>query len=142
MANLWNQVRTIINNYGKSKDILLSLIDKEGNLYSINTEMRRVLDLFSADKKKINLFDHVQVEHVNSFKNSIRISEETMNFYPARLNVKNGHYHPLRLQVHPLPFSDSQKQLFLCIGNEVMGQPVSQPEAAATHNKSSAHKCA
>ncbi|MEJ0101547.1 MAG: PAS domain-containing protein [Bacteroidota bacterium] len=124
MANLWNEVRTIINNYGKSKDILLSLIDKEGNLYSINTEMRRVLDLSNADKKKINLFDYVQKEHVDGLKKSIRISEETRNFYPARLNARNGHYHPLRLQVHPLPFSDSQKQLFLCIGNEVIGQPV------------------
>ena len=44
MTSMWTEIRTIINQHPDNGDLLLSVIDKNGTLFYVNAEMRRVLD--------------------------------------------------------------------------------------------------
>ncbi|MES1215495.1 MAG: hypothetical protein ABUT20_08260 [Bacteroidota bacterium] len=55
MMSLWTEIRTIISQHRNSGDLMFSVIDKNGNLYYVNAEMRKVLENHS-DKKRLKIF--------------------------------------------------------------------------------------
>jgi PAS domain S-box-containing protein len=122
MINLRQEVRSIIRSHGTDKNLLLSLIDKEGTVYSVNAGFRRVLGIRPVRKTRINFFDFVSKEEGYKFRNTLGLSEKQNGFHQANLVVKNGHLHSLHLTVHPVVSRQSCKSLFLCIGKEAKSQ--------------------
>ena len=119
MKSMWTEIRNIINQHQDNGGLLLSVIDKSGNLYYVNPEMRKVLESPDRKSKAINLFDHISPDRKDDFKISIMESEITGNHHIADLTVKNGHDHLLNLEIHPMEDETLQKKLFFCIGKEI-----------------------
>lgn len=61
MTSMWNEIRTIISQHDNTGDLLLSVIDKNGTLYYVNAEMRKVLDSPNGLKSIVNLLDRKSV---------------------------------------------------------------------------------
>jgi PAS domain S-box-containing protein len=119
MASLWNKVRTVLNLYRIGKDSLISLVDRDGNLYSMNAEMRRLLNLTAADKKKSTIFELLEADEVNKFKRSFLQCEKKNLPSTSTINFKNGSNHRVHLKIHALSQTAGKTQLFLCVGEEV-----------------------
>ncbi|MCW3118456.1 MAG: hypothetical protein JWM28_2538, partial [Chitinophagaceae bacterium] len=119
MTSMWNEIRTIISQHDNTGDLLLSVIDKNGTLYYVNAEMRKVLDSPNGLKSIVNLFDHVSPDGADDFKLTILQSAKTSTRQVADLTVKNGHDHFINLLIHPMEDATLQKQLFFCVGKEI-----------------------
>jgi len=126
MTSMCTEIRTIINQHPDNGDLLLSVIDKNGTLFYVNAEMRRVLDTRNGLKTIVNLFDQLSPDRVDDFRITIQKSAKTGMRQVADLTVKNGEDHFINLQVHPVEDETLQKQLFFCIGKEVRSTVVKQ----------------
>ncbi|MGC4036597.1 MAG: PAS domain S-box protein [Chitinophagaceae bacterium] len=135
MPTIWNQVRRVMNNYGARKDTLISLIDRDGNLYSMNSEMRKMLELPASEKEKTNIFDFVHEKGIKEFKQSVLLCEREKIPADSQLLFKNGQDHLVSLKIHAIPRLANNKQLFLCMGEEIKKTLYRKQPAATVEKK-------
>lgn len=120
MKRQWQLIRGILGAYGQDKDLFLSLIDKEGIIYSANANMVRSLQLKDPRKTKTSFFDLVHPANLNDFKKAIQDSGENNGPSTAELYVKNGFYHPMKWQFNCLHDVAGKEKTYLCVGHKIM----------------------
>src|SRR5690242_19170615 len=120
MTNSWKTLKTIINNNGPRKDLLLTLIDEEGNICSANLKMVRTLHLPDPKKEKINLFTLLHPFGVSEFKKALNNCNEENVSFSSELYLKNGYYHPMKWQVNYLDKTAGKKKIYLCTGYKLL----------------------
>ncbi len=121
MTNLWNHVRTVMNSHAVHEKTLVSIFDLDGNLYSINQEMRKMLDIPRTDNNK-NIFEYLEAADASELR---RIIDKTLESKTcsSKLNFQNGSPHLVNLNVHAVPVVVKSKQYFVCLGEEIKTTP-------------------
>ncbi len=120
MNRQWQLIRNILGAYEQDKDIFLSLMDKEGTIYSANANMVRSLQMGNPRKTKTSFFDLVHPVNLDEFKKAMRDSCEKNSPSTAELFVKNGFYHAMKWQFNCLDDGTGKEKTYLCVGHKIM----------------------
>lgn len=115
-------LKEIIGSSSRNSDLFLSLIDEEGNIESVNTNMQRGLDLQDPRENAFNFFDLVHPIHIDDFKKMLYDSAIGKPVEGMELYIKNGHYHPMKWQVNYLSDSEGGRKSFLCLGYKILDE--------------------
>jgi PAS domain S-box-containing protein len=120
MTNQWKSVKHLIGNIEPRNDLFLSLIDENGTIICVNSNMQRALHLKNPRQEPINFFSLLHPEHVAVFKQAIDNSRTANTSSSAELYLKNGYYHPMKWEVNYLGSQDDDKLNYLCIGYKLV----------------------
>jgi PAS domain S-box-containing protein len=120
MTNQWKSVKNLIGNIESRNDLFLSLIDENGTIICVNSNMQRNLHLKNPRQEPTNFFSLLHPEHVAVFKQAIDNSRTANAPSSAELYLKNGYYHPMKWEVNYLGSQDDDKLNYLCIGYKLV----------------------
>jgi len=120
MKNSWKTLRTIIQENGDRKDLLLTLIDEEGKIFSANRNMLNTLHLGDIKSSPVNLFNLLHPFNINEFILGLQNCDTDNNSFSAELFLKNGYYHPMKWQVNFLEKNEDKKKVYLCTGYKLL----------------------
>ena len=113
-------MRDIIKVYDKRKDIFLSLIDKEGNIFYANDHMVKSLHLKEPETAKTNFFDLLHPVNLSDFKKVINSCTQNNSPHSVEIFLKNGHYHPMKWEINLLQESLNNGKTYLCTGHKLL----------------------
>ncbi|MES1221604.1 MAG: ATP-binding protein [Bacteroidota bacterium] len=117
MTSIWHHVRTVMKNYEIGSDTLVSLIDGDGKLYSMNAGMRKMLAIKPAAKNN-NIFDFLDAADARKLRESVKRCIKTQTIC-SKINFQNGVSHLVSLNMHVLPSTGNTGQFFVCLGEEI-----------------------
>jgi PAS domain S-box-containing protein len=120
MRQNWGKLKDIINASARNSDLFLTLIDEEGVIHSVNSNMQRGLELKRPQDTSTNFFDLVHPVHREDFKTSVRAVAEDQEARGMELYIKNGHYHPMKWMVNYLSEAPGEKKTFFCLGYKIL----------------------
>lgn len=118
MQRQWQTMKRIIRTNANGKALFLSLIDKEGTIWSVNANMKKTLHLPDPRYSKINFFDLIHPVSAYDFKKAIQYWDEQNESFTAELYLKNCYYHPVQWQINPLRDDFGDTDYFLCTGHK------------------------
>lgn len=116
MTKSWSTLKRIIRESREERELLLTLIDKNGKIRSANTNMLRQLGLADPRHHDINFFDLIDPVHKDEFLQKINTENKDNPSFEIELYVRNGQYHPMKWQVNRLLDSNGNQQTFFCMG--------------------------
>ncbi len=120
MTNSWKTLKSIINSNGRRKDLLLTLIDEEGTIFSANMKMVRTLHLENPKTARINLFNLLHPFSINELRKALTVCNSENQTFSTELYLKNGYYHPMKWQLNYLDQTKDNKRIYLCSGYKLL----------------------
>lgn len=113
----WKRIRTLVEAFRHNPSLFLTLINRDGDIISVNSTMEKTLNLGCPGN--VNFRDIIHPLHVSVFNDALDCAQK--NFHPCLLELylKNGYYHPMKWQVNAIEASE-QNNLFLCIGEKIL----------------------
>jgi PAS domain S-box-containing protein len=117
----WSTLKQLIGNTTGQSGVFLTVINEKGLISCANARMIKDLALNDPRIVSTNFFGLLHPEHVNSLKNALLDTTTGDKINDGlELYIKNGHYHPMKWQIHYLKSGRDSEKSFLCVGFKII----------------------